>query len=222
MSVERKRPFCIGIAGPSCAGKTSIAKNLAEMLPGQSTLFGLDAYYLDLSHLSHDERARQNFDHPALLESDLLAGHLVALRNGQSIRQPIYDFTSHARVRDSHKVVHPADFLVVEGLFTLHWPHVRSVFDVCVFINAPDAVCLERRKIRDVRERGRTVQSIVAQYFETVRPGCDQFVMPSRVHAHLLIDGNQPVEVSAHQIFAAVQQRIAPPPALAGGEAAQL
>jgi uridine kinase len=222
MSVERRRPFCIGIAGPSCAGKTSIANKLAEMLPGETTLFGLDAYYLDLSHLSHEERACQNFDDPALLESSLLAQHLAGLRSGQSICQPVYDFATHTRVRDRHETIHPGDFLIVEGLFTLYWSDVRPVFDVCVFIDAPDPVCFDRRKGRDVRERGRTVESIVAQYRATVRPGCEQYVMPSRRHAHVLINGNQPIEVSAHQLFTAVQQRLAPPLVARSGEVAQL
>ncbi len=222
MSVERKRPFCIGIAGPSCAGKTSIAKKLAEMLPGQTTLFGLDAYYLDLSHLSDEERASQNFDDPALLESSLLAQHLTALRSGQSIRQPIYDFATHSRVRDQHESIHPGDFLIVEGLFTLYWPDVRPVFDFCVFIDAPDPICFDRRKARDVRERARTLESIVAQYSTTVRPGCEQYVMPSRRHAHVQINGNQPIETSAHQLFTAVQQRWGPLPVTQSGEVAQL
>ncbi len=222
MTVKRKRPFCIGIAGPSCAGKTSVAKKLAEMLPAQTTLFGLDAYYFDLSHLSHEERASQNFDDPALLESTLLAQHLAALRSGQSIRQPVYDFATHSRVRDRHESIYPGDFLIVEGLFTLYWPEVRPVFDISVFIDAPDPVCLDRRKLRDVRERGRTVESIVAQYRTTVRPGCEQYVMPSRRHAHVLINGSQPIETSAHQLFTAVQQRLGAPPAMPQAQIAQL
>jgi uridine kinase len=222
MVAERKRPFCIAIAGPSCAGKTSIAKKVAEMLPGETTLFGLDSYYLDLSHLSHDERAQQNFDDPALLESSLLAQHLAELRAGQSIRQPVYDFSTHTRVRERHEIVKPGEFLIVEGLFTLYWPEVRPAFDVCIFVDAPDPVCFERRRARDVHERGRTLESIEMQYRATVRPGCEQFVLPSRRHAHVIIDGNQPIEVSAQQVFSCVQQRLVPRLAAAGADIAQL
>ncbi|HEX2327441.1 MAG TPA: uridine kinase [Candidatus Angelobacter sp.] len=218
----RKPPFCIGIAGPSCAGKTSIARKLVEMLPGETILFGLDSYYLDLSHLPHEERAKQNFDDPALLESQLLAQHLESLRSGESIRQPLYDFATHTRVRDTQALIKPGDFLIVEGLFTLYWPEVRPAFDMRIFVDAPDPVCFERRKARDVHERGRTVESIVHQYRETVRPGCEHFVLPSRGHAQLVVDGNQPIELSAHQVFSAVQQRLGPHPRSVDGEAARL
>lgn len=201
-------PFCIGIAGPSCAGKTSVARRLRELLPGEVTVFGTDSYYLDLSHLSPAERAQVNFDHPDILESSLLAEHLAALRRGQSIRQPVYDFSTHSRVPARHEVIEARDFIVVEGLFTLHWNQVRSMFDVCVFISAPDNTCLERRKHRDVRERGRTIESIVAQYDATVRPGNEQYIVPSRKHADLVVSGDQPVALSAEQIAGLVQERI--------------
>jgi uridine kinase len=193
-------PFSIGLAGPSCSGKTSIARQLATRLPGKATVFGLDSYYFDLSHLSHEERARKNFDHPDLLESELLARHLAMLRKGHSVLAPVYDFATHSRVKDTFAEIAPNDYLVVEGLFTLHWPEVRQHFDLRVFITTPDDCCLERRKCRDVRERGRTVESVVRQYTETVRPGNEQFVLPSQAHADLVIDGGQPIETSAQQI----------------------
>src|SRR5690348_13320069 len=102
--------FCIGIAGPSCSGKTSIAQCLASKLPGEVTVFGTDAYYLDLSHLSYPERCRANFDHPDILESSLLAEHLASLREGNTIRQPVYDFATHSRVASQLQMVEPADF----------------------------------------------------------------------------------------------------------------
>lgn len=203
------KPFCIGIAGPSCSGKTAIAQRLAVKLPGEVTVFGTDAYYLDLSRLSYAERCRVNFDDPDLLESRLLAEHLTALRLGKPIEQPVYDFATHSRVLSQHHTIEPHDFLVLEGLFTLHWPEVRSLLDVSVFVTAPDGTCLNRRKERDVRERGRTVESILAQYDATVRPGNDRYVLPSRSHADLVVSGEDPVELSAERVAALVMERVA-------------
>ncbi len=200
-------PFCIGIGGPSCSGKTSIAQCLASKLSGEVTVFGTDAYYLDLSHLSYEERCRINFDHPDILESSLLAQHLASLREGQSIKQPVYDFATHSRVAAQVQAVEPGDFIVVEGLFILHWPDVRSMFDLSVFVSAPDSRCLDRRKTRDVRERGRTVESVLSQYDATVRTGNEQYILPSRVHADLVLDGEQPIEHSAQQIADLVRNR---------------
>lgn len=202
-----KRPFCIGIAGPSCSGKTSIARRLAALLPGESTVFGLDSYYADLSHLAFEERKKFNFDHPGALEDKMLAEHLLALSRGESIRRPIYDFPTHTRVRDRFDEIHPGDFLIVEGLFTLHWPHVREVFDFKAFISAPDRTCFERRKSRDIQERGRTVEFVLAQYEQTVRPGSESFILPTRQYADLIISGEQPIEESARQIHELVRLR---------------
>jgi uridine kinase len=200
-------PFCIGLAGPSCSGKTSIAHGLKALLSGEVAVFGTDSYYLDLSHLSFAQKTQINFDDPDVLDSGLLAQHLAALRRGQRIRQPVYDFATYSRVDCRHQVVEPCDFLVVEGLFTLHWPDVRQMFDIRVFISASDRTCLERRKSRDVRERGRTLESILAQYESTVRPGNERFILPSEAHADLVVSGDQPVDRSAEQIARLIRER---------------
>ena len=201
------RPFCIGIAGPSCSGKTSIARRLAGLLPGDSTVFGLDSYYADLSHLPFTERKKFNFDHPDALEDELLATHLAALSQGQRIQRPVYDFATHTRIQDRFDEIHPGDFLIVEGLFTLHWPRVREVFDFSAFISAPDPVCLERRKSRDIRERGRTMDFVLSQYEQTVRPGSENFILPTQRFADMVVSGEQSIEHSARQIHAAIHNR---------------
>lgn len=201
------QPFCIGIAGPSCSGKTSIARRLAELLPGKSTIFGLDSYYADLSHLPFSERKKFNFDHPEALEDELLAEHVVALSQGQRIRRPIYDFATHTRIQDRFDEIDPGDFLIVEGLFTFHWSRMREVFNFAAFISAPDPVCLERRKARDIRERGRTLEFVLSQYEETVRPGSENFILPTQRFADIVINGEQSIEDSAHQIHAAIHNR---------------
>lgn len=202
-------PFCIGVAGPSCSGKTSIAQRLAARLPGEVTIFGTDAYYLDLPHLSYAERCKLNFDDPNILESKLLAEHVTELRQGRPVRQPVYDFATHSRVQARHQTVEPRDFIVVEGLFTLHWEELRSLYDVSIFVAARDAACIHRRTERDVRERGRTEESILAQYETTVRPGNERYVLPSSSHADLVVNGEDPVEVSAERIADMVKGRLA-------------
>ena len=203
------KPFCIGIAGPSCSGKTSIAVRLAALLPGSSTIFGLDSYYIDLSHMPLSERRKFNFDRPDALEGQLLAEHLLALSRGETIQRPIFDFPTHTRARDRFDEIRPGDFLIVEGLFTFHWPEVRSVFDLRAFVAAPDPVCFERRKSRDVAERGYNLDFVLSQYNTNVRPGSDQFILPTREFADLVVGGEQPIEESARQIHRLASDRLA-------------
>src|SRR5262249_50473296 len=167
--MERRRTYTIGIAGRSCSGKTSISRRLAAMLPGEVTIYGLDHYYLDLSHLSYEERAQMNFDHPDSLESALLVEHVAALKRGEEIRHPVYDFSTHTRIAGKYENVMAGDYLIVEGLFTFYWPELRELFDSRFFIATVDPICFGRRKQRDVAERGRSPESIIAQYSQTVR-----------------------------------------------------
>jgi uridine kinase len=182
---------------------------LAALLPGEATVFGLDSYYADLSHLPFDERKKFNFDHPEALEDRMLAQHLQALSRGEMIRRPIYDFPTHTRVRDRFDEIRPGDFLIVEGLFTLHWPHVREIFDFTAFITAADGICFDRRKRRDIQERGRTIEFVRTQYEQTVRPGSESFILPTRRFADVVLSGEQPIEESARHMHRAVQDKLA-------------
>jgi len=209
VSTKSKPPFCIGIAGPSCSGKTSIAMRLATLLPGESTIFGLDSYFADLSHLPFPERRKFNFDRPEGVEDRLLAGHLLALSRGETIQRPVFDFPTHTRMQDRFEVIRPGDFLIVEGLFTFYWPEVRRVFDLRAFVAAPDPVCFERRKARDIAERGYNLDFVLMQYNTNVRPGSEKFILPTRQFANLVIGGEQPIEESARQIHRVVSDRLA-------------
>ncbi|PYP83957.1 MAG: uridine kinase [Candidatus Angelobacter sp. Gp1-AA117] len=205
--MNSRAPFNIGIAGPSCAGKTSLARRLTELLPGSTTIFGLDSYYHDLSHLPFSERKKFNFDNPEALEDAMLAAHLQQLACGEPIQRPVYDFPTHTRAGDKFEEVQAGDFLIVEGLFTFYWPQVRGIFDLRVFVHAPDRVCFDRRKVRDIEERGRTMDFVLAQYNETVRPGSESFILPTQQFAHLVISGEQPIEESARQIYGLVEAK---------------
>lgn len=204
--MNSRQPICIGIAGPSCSGKTTVARRLAELLPGQVTLFGLDAYYFDLSHLPLEERRKFNFDEPAALEDQLLAGHLSALSRGEAIRRPVYDFATHTRPQGQFEEVTPGDFLIVEGLFTLYWPAVRDMFHLKAFLTAADPVCLERRKERDTRERGYTVEYVVHLFDSIVRSGNEHYIAPTRQFADVVLSGEQPIERSAGRILEKVKE----------------
>ncbi len=195
-------PYLIGIAGPSGAGKTLLASTLAETL--HAPIVALDSYYLDLGHLTFEDRARTNFDEPAALDRDLLAAHLTALAAGQDIGVPVYDFTRHARAAGVMPV-RAADYAIVEGLFALHWADVRELFGTKVYVEAPDGVCFARRLDRDTRERGRSPESVHAQYAETVRPMAALYVRPSRAAADVVVSGLDPIAASVESVLAHIE-----------------
>jgi uridine kinase len=198
-----QRPYLIAIAGPSGSGKTTVARRLAESLP--ATIFSLDSYYFDLAHLSLEERARANFDHPDSLDSELLSQHLHELAEGKEIVRPVYDFSTHTRSKET-KRVRSNEYLIVEGLFTLYWSKIREIFGTKIFVDAAHDVCLPRRQARDINERGRTVESVLTQYAQTVRPMADQFINPTKQYADIVLDGCHAIEQSAAKVLAHIKQ----------------
>lgn len=193
-------PFVIAIAGPSCSGKSSLARELASALPGGATIFTLDSYYHDLSHLPFAERAATNFDHPDSMDGALIAQHVQALINGDEILRPIYDFATHSRTNRT-EAMRSRDFLIVEGLFTLYWRELRDLASLKVFMDASHRLCLPRRQARDIAERGRTVESVVEQYAATVQPMTDQYINPTRQFADIILDGAAPIEESVATVL---------------------
>jgi uridine kinase len=183
--------YLIGIAGPSGAGKSFLAQHLKVALDAEVLV--LDRYYRDLSHLPLEQRARMNFDAPEALEHELLIDHVARLRNGEAVRLPVYDFTTHTRNAKT-EVLRPSKVMIVEGLFTLHWPGLREHLGTKVYVDLNDGVCLARRKQRDVRERGRTPESVVEQYKKTVTPMARRYVHPTRTYADVVVNGMKPVE----------------------------
>ncbi len=146
-------PQVIGIAGASGSGKTRLASELARELDGIH--FPLDNYYFDLSHLPAADRAKENFDDPALIESSLLAAHVAALARGETIERPLYDFSQHIRIPDRTETMQAGAFVLVEGLFALYYPELLSLYQMRVYLDTPDDVCFDRRMRRDTIERGR-------------------------------------------------------------------
>ena len=182
------RSAVLGLAGGSGAGKTTLVDGLTSRLRGEVSVLWFDEYYHDLMHLSPEQRAAVNFDHPDSLDQVLLIKHLDGLLAGRSVDVPIYDFATHTRTGRTRRV-EPQPVVVVDGILVLAVPDLRSRLDLAVFVDAPAEVRLARRMYRDVRERGRTTASVRAQFEATVAPMHEAFVDPSAEHADLRLDG---------------------------------
>lgn len=190
------RPIFIGIAGGSGSGKTTIAGAVVERLDNKVALVQHDAYYRHMPELSFEDRAEVNYDHPASLETELLVKHLVSLREGQAVKRPVYDFSKHLR-SDETVVVQPAPVVVIEGILVLSEPELRSELDLKIYVDTDPDVRLARRLERDIKERGRSVDSVIGQYFSTVRPMHLEFVEPSKRYADLIMpEGYNPRAVA--------------------------
>ena len=190
--------YIIAIAGPSCAGKTELSKTLAHELSCPTLL--LDSYYRDLSGLTPAQRARVNFDEPGALDEALLIRQVHALSRGESVARPAYDFATHTRIPKAENFA-ASEFLIVEGLFALYWPELRDVAGTKIFVNAPDDVCLHRRLMRDVVERGRTAESVISQFQLTVQPMANLYVRPTAKYADLRLSGEQSLSTSMDAVL---------------------
>jgi uridine kinase len=172
----------------------------------EGTHFHLDHYYRDLGHLTYDERCRENFDHPDALESTLLISHIRQLASGHSISRPQYDFVTHTRIPDQSVRVYEPHFLLVDGIFALHYPELRKLYDHSVNVDTPDEICYQRRLTRDVNDRGRTPESVEQHYAETVRPMAEAYVRPSAQYADLIVDGTTSLDWSVEQVLGKLRQ----------------
>ena len=203
LPLRMQRPAILGIAGCSGSGKTTLARELAQQL--NATLFPLDFYYRDLAHLTLEQRKQVNYDHPDSVESDLLAEHVAGLAKGESIDRPIYDFPEHTRVIGKTERIAPGAVVIVEGIFALHYEALRALYDFSIYVDCPEDLCFTRRLARDVAERGRTPESVKAQYEATAKPMARQFVQPSAQHASLRVDATGALDWSVEQVFQQLQ-----------------
>lgn len=187
------------VGGGTASGKTYVIHKVVEQLGADRvTHFSIDDYYKDLSSLSMEERKKQNFDHPKAFDWKLMKEQLTALKSGETVEKPIYDYVNHNRSKET-KVVEPKDLIIVEGIMALVNKEVRELGDLKIFINASRERRLLRRMERDTNERGRSYESIVNQYFSTVQPMYEEIIGPSEYYADLIInnDGydNKSIEV---------------------------
>jgi uridine kinase len=182
-----QRPFVIGVAGGSSSGKTTVAERLAQLAGDEHlALIKLDSYYVEFHDTPLAERRAFNYDHPDAFDWPLLNDHLVALSAGAAIPVPVYDYVDFNRTGDV-RIVHPAQIVVVEGILVLWEPTLRDRFDLKVFLDTDADIRFIRRLQRDVAERGRTPESVIAQYLDTVRPAHEQFIEPSKRYADVII-----------------------------------
>ncbi|WP_294350875.1 uridine kinase [uncultured Clostridium sp.] len=182
-----KKPILIGITGGSGSGKSTIANELYEDFGGENiAMVQQDAYYKDQSHLTMDERTKTNYDHPRAFDNTLLVEHLKALKEGKAIQKPIYDFTIHNRAKET-ELVEPKEIIIVEGILILEDERIRDLLDIKIFVDTDADVRIIRRLLRDVEERGRTVESVVDQYLTVVRPMHTQFTEPTKKYADIII-----------------------------------
>ncbi|MCH2665247.1 uridine kinase [bacterium] len=201
-------PFTLGIAGGTGAGKTTLARAILDRFGEQAALIAYDAYYRDLSHLEPDQRAAQNFDDPAALETSLFVSDLEKLQSGSPVRVPRYDFTTHARLEEGVDIG-PADVIVVEGILLLASESVCDRLDLAVYVEADADERILRRIRRDVEERGRSVTSVTEQYHTTVKPMHNLHVEPSRSRADLLVNGTGETERAVDLIEAHIGAHLA-------------
>ncbi|MFY9494021.1 MAG: uridine kinase [Limnochordia bacterium] len=176
----------VGVAGGTGSGKTTFAKALSKLVPTQAVIITQDSYYASFSELSFEERVKINYDHPDSFEDSLLIEHLKALRRGESIEVPVYDFAAYTRSQDVIKV-EPVPIVIVEGILVLANPELRRLFDLKIFVDNDPDVRVLRRLIRDVKERGRTLDSVQTQYLKTVKPMHEAYVEPSKKYADLIV-----------------------------------
>ena len=176
----------VGIAGGSCSGKTTLAKNLLIKFPGSSSLLAFDDYYHDLSEMPVSARSRVNYDHPDSLDTQLFVTHLEALSKGQSIDVPIYDFATHTRPGGTRQL-QPRGLVIVDGVLLLAVSECREFLDLTVFVDAPEEIRLARRLERDVFERGRDEAGVRRQFRTSVSPMHQLLVEPSQQYADLVV-----------------------------------
>jgi uridine kinase len=177
----------IGICGGTGSGKTTITNRIISALSPESVLvIQQDHYYRDLPHLPLEERAKQNFDHPDSMDTPLLAEHLAALRQGRAVDRPTYDFTQHRRLEKTMRL-ESRSAIIVEGILIFENAALRELLDIKIFVDTDADLRFARRLMRDIRDRGRTVESVIQQYLNTVRPMHMEFVEPSKRYADVII-----------------------------------
>ncbi|MCI3029786.1 uridine kinase [Desemzia sp. C1] len=181
------KPIVIGVTGGSGSGKTSVSRAIFDHFSGHSILMlEQDFYYKDQSHLSFEERLKTNYDHPFAFDTDLLIKHVEDLIDFKAIDKPVYDYAKHTR---SDQIIHqePKEVIIIEGILILDDPRLRELMDIKVYVDTDDDIRIIRRIKRDIEERGRTLDSVIEQYLNVVKPMHNQFVEPTKRYADIII-----------------------------------
>lgn len=181
-----QKPFLIAVSGGSGSGKSTIVKMVEDACASDVLVLSQDHYYRDLSHLSQEQRDQVNFDNPSSIDDALLLNHIELLLQGKSIQRPSYDFASHTRAKTT-VTVEPKSTIILDGIFTLVFEKIRAITNLKLFMEVGDDLRFIRRMRRDMEQRGRTVDGVVKQYCETVRPMHLQFIEPTKRFADLVV-----------------------------------
>ena len=198
----------IGIAGGTGSGKTTVVHQIMNELPDTEVgVISQDSYYKETHNLSFDERALINFDHPRAIDFELLVKHLKALKEGETIDQPVYSFIQHNRTDDTIST-HTRKVMIVEGILILTNPELRELFDVKVYVHADSDERLIRRLKRDISERGRDIDEVLTRYQNTLKPMHEQFIEPSKAFADIIIPNDKYNTVAIDVVRAVINQRI--------------
>jgi uridine kinase len=197
----------LGIAGGTASGKTTVARKLHEAFASRVAFIDQDSYYRPLDHLSLEERRAVNFDHPDAFDSELLVSHVQALKSGQPIEKPVYDFVSSTR-QPRTVTVRPAELILIEGILVMHMDALRAEMDVKIFVETEDDVRIIRRLTRDIKERGRDFDHVIHQYFTHVRPMHMAFVEPSKRWADIVVPHGGNNETAIDMLVGAIKARL--------------
>ena len=197
----------IGIAGGSGSGKTTLMKNIVARFEDDITVLSHDNYYKRHDELEYEERCKLNYDEPAALETDLMARQLDQLRQGQAIDCPVYDFTVHNRSDETIRIL-PQKVIIVEGILIFENEELRNLMDIRIFVDTDADIRLCRRVKRDVNKRGRTLESVLTQYQETVKPMHEKYVEPSKAFAHIVVPEGGKNLVALEMILNRIQRHI--------------
>ncbi len=200
--------FIIGIAGGTGSGKTTVVNKILKQLNSDDVgVIYQDSYYRDLSHLPIDERAKYNFDHPRAVDFDLLYEHLLRLKNGETVEQPVYSFIHHNRTGDTI-LTHPKKVMIVEGILIFNDKRLRDLFDLKIYVHADADERLIRRIRRDIAERGRTVEDVLSKYQSTLKPMHEQFIEPTKTYADIIIPNDKRNETAIEVIKSVINNTI--------------
>jgi uridine kinase len=199
------RPFIVGLGGPSGSGKSTVARCVASRLYGH--VLSMETYSVEMKNLPLEQRAKLNYDEPEAIDLGLLVSSIRDYAAGKSIEAPIYDFSQHLRVRGRREHIPPKSLLIVEGILALHFSELRPLFDLSIYLDAPDEICFHRRKVRDITERQRSLDFIQWQYEHTVLPAARRYVVPSKVHADIVVESKAALPTVEKTLYDAIVDR---------------
>lgn len=203
-----RKPVLIGIAGGTGSGKSTVARAIFKSLPEKNiSIIEQDAYYKDQSNLPLEERIKTNYDHPFAFDTDLLVAHISSLLSGEPVEKPSYDFTVHTRETATH-TVYPKEIIILEGILILEDERLRNLMDIKIFVDTDPDLRVVRRIKRDIQDRGRTLDSVIAQYIKTVKPAHDVFIEPTKKFADIIIPEGGYNKVAVEIMVSTIKNRL--------------